>query len=498
MMQSTAGHAYPEVSMKSLTTSTTTPEARIPKAWVLAATSIASLMVALDALVVATALGTMRRELGASLETLQWTMSGYNFSFAVLLLTGAALGDRFGRRRMFVVGLGVFVTASAACALADGVRMLIIARVVQGAGAALVAPLALVLLGDAFRGKERAKALGIYSGITGLALVAGPLLGGVIAEGFAWQWIFWINVPIGIVVMLVSRARLAESTGPSAAVDVLGVVLVTGAALGLVWGLSRGNSAGWSSVEVLVTLLLGGVVLAAFVAWELRVTAPMVPMRLFRSRMFSSTTVATFAFYGALYGCMFFLPQFFQVVQGQGPASAGLRLLPLTATLMVVAPMAGLAMSRFGERKLVVAGLLLLATGLGWIAWTASPAIAYASLGVPLVAAGTGVSIAIPASQHAVLGSVEPSEVGKASGILNMSRFLGGVFGIAIAVAMFSRHGSFGSAEQFSAGFVPAMGASVLLSLVGVAAGLAMRSTAGARRTKSTKRSVRSISASAE
>ena len=248
------------------------------KAWVLALTSLASLMVALDALVVTTALSTIRLELGASLEALQWTMNAYNLSFAVLLLTGAALGDRYGRRRLFVAGLILFVVASAACALARSAGALIAARAVQGAGAALVMPLAMALLSAAFPPQERGRALGMFSGLTGLALIAGPVVGGAVAEGIAWQWIFWINVPIGLVAIALVRRRIQESFGMSTAVDVLGVILVTGAVLGAVWGLMRGNASGWTSPEVIAAFVAGLLLAGAFVAWELRARAPMVPM----------------------------------------------------------------------------------------------------------------------------------------------------------------------------------------------------------------------------
>ena len=255
--------------------------------------SIASFMVALDALVVTTALSTIRLDLSASIEALEWTVNAYNLSFAVLLLTGAALGDRFGRRRMFAAGLGLFVAASAACALADGVGALIAARAVQGAGAALVMPLAMALLSVAFPRDERARALGIFSGVTGLALIVGPVAGGAVAGGLAWQWIFWINVPVGLVVIPLVFRSMRESLAPDAVLDFPGLTLVTGAALGLVWGLMRANGAGWTSPDVLAALAAGLVLALLFVAWELRARAPMVPMRFFASRAFSSGIAAS-------------------------------------------------------------------------------------------------------------------------------------------------------------------------------------------------------------
>jgi EmrB/QacA subfamily drug resistance transporter len=448
------------------------PSEKATKSWVLALTSIASFMVALDALVVTTALSTIRLDLGASIETLEWTVNAYNLSFAVLLLTGAALGDRFGRRRMFAAGLALFVVASAACALAQSAGWLIAARAIQGAGAALVMPLAMALLTAGFPREERGKALGIFSGLTGLALIAGPVVGGAVTEGLAWQWIFWINIPIGLIVIPLMLRRIPESFAPGTALDVRGLVFVTGAALGIVWGLMRGNGAGWASPEVAAALVAGVLLSIAFVTWELRAREPMVPLRFFRSRAFASGIAASFLFYAAMYGVLFFLPQFLQVAQGHDPLGAGLRLLPWTATLFVFAPIGGGLVNRIGERTLVVVGLLLQAIGFAWIGLIAAPDFPYAELVAPLILAGAGVSMAMPAAQNAVLSSVAATEVGKASGAFNMFRFLGGAFGIAILAAAFAGTGSFGSPQAFSAGFARTIDVSAALSLLGAVAGM--------------------------
>jgi EmrB/QacA subfamily drug resistance transporter len=448
------------------------PTSTAPQRWVLALTSVASFMISLDSLVVATALSTIRLDLGASIEALEWTVNAYTLSFAVLLMTGAALGDRFGRRRLFVAGLGLFVAASAACALAPGVGWLIAARAVQGAGAALVMPLALALLSAAFPPLGRARALGIFSGVTGLAVLGGPVIGGAIAQGLAWQWIFWLNVPIGLLVIPLVLGRIPRSPATDTAVDGGGLALVTGAALGVVWGLVRANSAGWASLEVVAALAVGVALALAFVAWELRARQPMVPMRLFGSRAFSSGTTAGFFLFAALYGAVFFLAQFLQTAQGHGPLGAGLRLLPWTATLFVVAPVAGAVVNRVGERPLVAGGLLLQALGMAWIGLLAAPDLAYPKLIAPLIVAGAGVSMAMPAAQNAVVGSVASRELGKASGTFNMLRFLGGVFGVAILAAVFAGNGSYGSAQAFSDGFAPAIGVAAVLSLVGAAVGI--------------------------
>jgi EmrB/QacA subfamily drug resistance transporter len=445
-----------------------------PQAWVLALTSAASFMAALDALVVTTALSTIGRDLGGSIEALEWTVNAYNLSFAVLLLTGAALGDRLGRRRMFAAGLGLFVASSAACALAGSVGWLIAARAVQGAGAALVMPLAMALLGAAIPRAERGKALGIFSGVTGLALIVGPVVGGAVAEGLAWPWIFWLNLPIGLVVIPLVLRRIPESVGPATALDARGLALVTGAALALVWGLMRATSAGWTSREVVVALAAGLALAIGFIAWERRAPAPMVPLRFFRARAFSAAIAASFLFYAAMYGTLFLLPQFLQVAQGHGPLGAGLLLLPWTATLFVVAPIAGRLINRIGERPLIVVGLLLQAAGMAWIALIVGRGLGDGGLIAPLVIAGAGVSMAMPAAQNAVLGTVAPSDVGKASGIFNMLRFLGGAFGIAMLAAAFAATGDISSASAFSAGFASAIGVAASLSLLGAVAGMVL------------------------
>ncbi|HWE64160.1 MAG TPA: DHA2 family efflux MFS transporter permease subunit [Chloroflexota bacterium] len=446
------------------------------RTWVLALTSVASFMVALDALVVATALSTIRRDLGASIETLEWTVNAYTLSLAVLLMTAAALGDRFGRRRMFVAGLGLFVTASAACALAPNVGWLIVARAVQGGGAALVMPLAMALLSAAYPPALRGKALGIFSGVTGLAVLSGPVVGGAITQGIAWQWIFWLNVPIGLLAMPLVRRRIPESFGPRTALDIRGLALVTGAALGVVWGLVRGNSAGWGSLEVVAALAAGFLLTVAFVAWELRAREPMLPMRFFRSRAFSAGNAASFFSFASLFGSLFFFAQFLQNTHGYKPLDAGLRLLPWTATVFIVAPIAGSLVNRIGERSLMVGGLLLQAVGMAWIALIASPHLAYAALVAPLIVAGCGVSMAMPATQNAVINSVAANEIGKASGAFQMLRQLGGVFGIAILATVFARAGSYASAQAFSDGFARAIGVSAALSLLGAVAGIALSS----------------------
>lgn len=447
------------------------PAARV---WALALTSIGSLMVALDTLVVSTALSTIQQDLTASLEELEWTVNAYNLSFAVLLLTTAAIGDRLGRRRVYVGGLALFTAASAFCAMAPSIGWLIAGRAVQGVGAAFVLPLALALLSAAFPPDRRGTALGIFGGITGLAVAGGPVLGGAVAEGLAWQWIFWLNVPIGLLAIPLVLSRLAESHGPDTALDLGGVALVTGGAFGLVWGLVRGNAVGWGSVEILIALVGGALLVVAFIGWERRTSGPMLPLRFFRSRAFAAGNAANFFLYGSLFGAVFFFAQFLQISLGYGPLGAGLRLLPWVLTLFFVAPVAGALADRFGERPFMVGGLFLQTGGMIWISLIAAPDLAYGALIAPLVVSGCGVSMAIPAAQNSVVGAVAAESLGKASGVNSMMRELGGVFGIATAVAVFAGAGSYDSAQAFADGFVPAIGAGAALACAGAIAGLGL------------------------
>jgi EmrB/QacA subfamily drug resistance transporter len=454
--------------------STSTTSRKNVTRWVVVLTAVGSLMAALDTLVVSTALSTIRLDLGASVEQLEWTVNAYNLSFAVLLMTGAALGDRYGRRNLYAAGLGLFAVASAACALAPNVGWLIGARAVQGAGSALLMPLGLALLSAAFPPERRGAAIGIFSAITGLAVASGPLVGGAVVEGLAWEWIFWINVPIGLLAVPLVLTRMTESYGADSNLDIPGLALVTGGALGLVWALVRGNQAGWDTPEVLGSLALGALLLAAFVAWERRAPEPMLPMGFFRSRAFSAGNAAIFLTFASLFGAVFFYAQLLQTALGYGPLGAGLRLLPWTATFMTVAPIAGALADRIGERPLMVAGLSLQAVGLAWLALIVEPGMAYSEMLAPFIVGGVGVSMAIPAAQNSVVGSVAMDALGKAAGTNSMMRELGGVFGIAVVVAVFAGAGSYASAQAFTDGFAPAMLVAAGLALAGAVAGLAL------------------------
>ena len=440
----------------------------------IALTAIGSLMAALDTLVVSTSLSTIRLDLGASIEDLEWTVNAYNLTFAVLLITAAALGDRYGRRAFYAIGLGLFAGASAACALAPSVGILIAARAVQGAGAALLLTLGLTLLSAAFPPEKRGTAIGLFSAVTGIAVAVGPLVGGAIAEGIDWTWIFWLNVPIGLAAIPFVLRRIEESFGGDTGLDVPGLALIASAGFAIVWGLVRGNSAGWDSLEIIGALAAGVVVAVAFVAWELRAAEPMLPMRFFRSRAFSAGNAAIFFTLASLFGAVFFFAQMLQTALGYGPLDAGLRLMPWTATFITVAPLAGSLVDRFGERRFMVAGLSLQALGLGWIALIADSGLTYSEFLIPSIVAGVGVSMAIPAAQNSVVGSFSRDEVGKAAGANSMMRELGGVFGVAVSAAVFAGAGSFASPEAFLDGFAPAVGVLAAFSALGATVALAL------------------------
>ncbi|MFE2870752.1 DHA2 family efflux MFS transporter permease subunit [Embleya sp. NPDC059259] len=448
----------------------------VEQRWVLGLTAIGSVMVALDALVVAAALTTIRQDLGASIEELEWTVNAYSLTFAMLLPVAAAIGDRWGRRRMFATGLAIFSVASIACAPATSVSWLIAARVLQGIGAAVVMPLAMGLLGAAFPPERRGWAIGIFSGLTGLAVLSGPMVGGAVTEGLAWQWIFWINVPVGALAIPLVLRRIPESRGPARRVDGRGAVLISSAVLGIVWGVVRGRAAGWAGVEVLGSFVLGALLLAAFVAWERRAPQPMVPLSYFRTRAFSAGNAAGFFLTAALFGAVFFLAQYMQTLFGSGPMEAGLQLLPWTATLFLTAPISGRLVDRIGERPLVVAGLVLQAVGMFWISLVTDASVRYVELLPALIVAGCGVSMAMPATQSASVGALPREAVGIASGIYSMMRQLGGVVGVAALATVFADAGGYASPTS---AFARALAGCGVLSLLGALAGLGI----GARRT---------------
>ncbi|MDH6517170.1 EmrB/QacA subfamily drug resistance transporter [Streptomyces sp. SAI-135] len=452
-------------------TAQATPTARRGGAvWALVITSVAGFMAALDNLVVTTALPSIREDLGGALHDLEWTVSAYTLTFAVLLMTGAALGDRFGRRRLFLAGLTVFTGASAAAALAPGIDSLIAARAVQGVGAAIMMPLTLTLLTAAVPAAKRGMAYGIWGAVNGLAVASGPLIGGSLTEHISWQWIFWLNVPLGLALLPLARLRLAESHGTGAPLDIPGTLLASGGLFGIVYGLVRGPSDGWTDSVVLLALFTGSALLAAFVLYSTRAKNPMLPMRLFRSRAFSGINAASLLMFLGMFGSIFLLSQYMQGVLGYSPTEAGLRMLPWTGMPMLVAPIAGILSDRIGGRPVVATGLFLQAAGLAYMASVVTVDASYSAQLPGLVLSGIGMALFFAPASNLVMSSVLPREQGIASGANNALREVGGALGIAVMASIFSSQGGYESGQSFVDGLRPALvtGAAVV-ALAGVA-----------------------------
>ena len=440
--------------------------------WTIIVTSAAAFIVTLDNLVVTTALPSIRHSLHASIQSLEWTVNAYTLTFAVLLLTGAALGDRFGRRRTLVAGLAIFVLGSAGAALAPSIDWLIAARAFQGIGGAIIAPLTLTILSAAVPAERRGAALGIWGAISGLAVGLGPVVGGAIVQSISWQWIFWLNVPIGLALIPVARRQLQESRGPNGALDLPGLGLASTGLFGIVLGVIRGNQVGWASTQVLLLFAVGAALLAAFVRWELHTPNPMLPMRLFRNRTFTAANLASLFMSFGMFGAIFLLTQFLQTAQGYSPLQAGLRVLPWTAMPLLVAPIAGALSDRIGGRPLMATGIALQAGALAWLAAIASPTVHYSALIGPFVMAGIGLGLFFAPVANVVLGSVEPHAEGQASGANNAIRELGGVFGVAVLASIFTHYGSYQTPHTFVTGLTPAVYVGALIVALGAIAAL--------------------------
>jgi EmrB/QacA subfamily drug resistance transporter len=437
------------------------------RGWTLAIVSVGLFMVVLDNLVVSVALPSIHRDLGASIQALEWTVNAYTLSYAVLLLTGAALGDRLGRKRMFMIGIGLFTVSSAAAALAPSIGLLILARATQGAGAAIATPLTLTLLADAFPPARRGVAIGVWSGVSGIAVALGPLVGGAMVQAASWHWIFWINVPIGLALVPLAGLRLVESHGPAKALDLPGLALGSAGLFGIVFGLIRSQSLGWGATQVLVSLAAGVVLLVGFVVQERRARAPMLPLEFFARRGFAVTNVVSLAMYFGMFGSVFFLSQFLQNVLGNSPLQAGVKLLVWTGATMLVAPLAGYFSERYGSRLFMAAGLGLQAIALGWLAAVTGVHESYVSLIGPFVLGGSGMALVFAPSANAVLASVRTDQAGQASGATNAIRELGGVLGVSVLATVFTSHGGYGSPQAFVNGLVPALWVGTAILAVG-------------------------------
>jgi EmrB/QacA subfamily drug resistance transporter len=447
--------------------------------WAFAITSIALFMTTLDNLVVTTALPVIRHDLHASLAGLEWMVNAYTLTFAVLLLTGAALGDRFGRKLLFVCGMALFTGASVICALSHGSEMLIVGRALQGCGAAVVTPLTLTILAEDTPPEKRGAILGAWGGIAGLAVAIGPIVGGAITTGIAWQWIFWLNVPVGLVTIPLAWIHLRETKGPSDKLDIPGLLVAVVGLFCVVWGVVRSNTLGWGSAEVIGFIVAGIAIIGAFLVIESRSKYPMLPLRFFRSRQFSAANGASVAMYFGMFGSIFLLTQFMQTVQGYSSLGAGVRLLAWTGVTMVVAPVAGIMSDRYGGRPFMASGLALQAVALGWMAAIITPTVSYTMLVGPFIIAGIGMGLFFAPVANVVLSAVGWQEQGQASGANNAMREVGGVFGVAVLAAIFANRGGYFTADTFVDGLKPAVWVGAVIVGIGAVVCLLLPREAG-------------------
>ncbi len=444
---------------------------RVPFGLALAATGIPMFMATLDNLVMTNALPVIHEELGATVEELQWFVNAYTLVFASLILFAVGLGDRIGRRTMFMAGIVVFTAASVLAALSTDPAQLIAARALQGIGGAGIMPLSLALLAGSVEARLRPLAIGIWGGIAGLGVAAGPLIGGAVVEGWSWQAIFWINVPVGILVLPLVFFALPNTLGARLRLDVPGVLLAGLGVLGLVYGIVRGNDAGWGSLEVVGSLAVGAALVAAFLIWETRTATPLLPLRLFRDRSFSIANVVGFGFSFGMFGAVFILIQFLQVVQGYSPLEAALLTTPWTMAPMVAAPLAGFVSGRVGTRTLIITGLLLQGAGLTWLALTLSADVAYTTMLPAFIAAGIGMGFVFAPVSTAVLANTREDDTAKASGTNSTVREIGVALGIAVLTAVFTGAGGELTPTDYVDAAVPAVavGAAVVLATAAIA-----------------------------
>jgi len=429
----------------------------VPVWLVILAASLPMFMATLDNLVVTNALPVLQRDLGASIEQLQWFVNAYSLSFATFILMAVALGDRFGRRRVFVIGIAVFSVASGLCALSASPATLIAARTLQGVGAAALMPLSLAILAGSVPHRLRPLAIGVWGGVAGLGVALGPLIGGAVVEGFTWHAIFWLNVPVGIVAIPLIYRALLEAKGDPVRLDVAGLALAGLGVFGIVFGIVKGNDAGWASAEVLAGLLGGAGLLLTFLWWEGRASDPLLPLRLFRDRSFAAANAVGITFSLGMFGAVFVLIQFLQVVQGYSPLHAGVLTMPWTMAPLVVAPLSGLVAPRVGTRTLIVAGLSFQAAGLAWIALVMSPTAAYSTFVPAFVLAGVGMGLVFAPSATAVLANMRAEDQAKASGTNSTLREIGVALGIAILTAVFTASGGEFTPTGYTHAAIPAV-----------------------------------------
>jgi EmrB/QacA subfamily drug resistance transporter len=434
--------------------------------------SIAAFMTSLDTMVVTTALPAMRAHLGGSVGQLEWTMNAYYLAFACLLITAAGLGDRFGRRRVLVIGLVLFGLSSVAAAAAPTLNALIAARAIQGAAAAAIMPLTLTVISEAHPPETRARAIGVWGALLGAGGVLGPLAGGGLVEWVGWRGIFWVNVPIALAVAVATSLVVTETHGPRNPLDVRGLALASAGCFGLAWGLVRSADYGFGGVDVWLSLLLAAALVAAFLIAEHFASFPLVPTSLFRSRGFSAANGVSLGIYGSLSGSVYLMSQFFQISQHTSPLMAALRFVPWPAPALIIAPLVGSWAAKLGNRFFLVLGMAMNTLGLVWFALVVHPSTPYVALVWPLILSGIGIACVFPTVSSEVVSSVPAERMGIAAGVNGSVRELGGVLGVALAAAVFAHAGGYATGSMFAEGFVAALWACAVMSTVGAVAAM--------------------------
>lgn len=444
-----------------------------------AATVLGSGMAAVDATVVGIALPAIGREFHASVAQLQWVVNGYTLTLAALLLVGGSLGDRFGRRRVFAVGVAWFTVASVACALAPGATALVLLRILQGVGGALLTPGSLAILQASFREDDRGPAIGAWTGLGGVASAVGPLLGGFLVASASWRWIFLVNLPVGVAILLLALRHVPETRDVAAAgrTDVPGAALVVVALTGTTFGLTEGPATGWHGAGPVLALVAGGAAAVLFVVVEHRSDAPLLPLTLFADRQFRVTTVVTFVVYGALGGVLFLLPVTLQVAGGYSPLASGVALLPLTAVMLGLSTASGRLASRIGPRLQMSVGPIVVGFGLALLARVAGdPSYPTGVLPAVLVF-GLGLAVTVAPLTATALGSAPGAHVGVASAVNNDVARIGGLLAVAVLPAVSGISGSaYLQPAQLAGGFrTAALVAGAWCALGGVVAAIGIR-----------------------
>jgi len=414
------------------------PAARRAPIWlVIVAASLPMFMATLDNLVMTSALPVIQADLHSSVGQLSWFMNAYTLTFATFMLPAATLGDRLGRRRVMTVGVVVFTLASIAAGLSTSSGALIAARAVQGLGGAAIMPLSLTLLASAVPERMRAAAIGIWGGVSGLGVALGPVIGGAVVQGGTWEAIFWLNVPVALIAIPLLIGLVEESTGAWKRLDLVGTALVGGAVFLGIWGILHGNDDGWSSRTVLIPLVSAGILVPAYVGWAWRRDYAVLPLRLFGARGFSVANVVGLTFTLGMFGTVFLLSQYLQVVRGYSPLAAGVRTLPWTAAPMVFAPLAGALTPRVGIRNLLLVGLALQAAALVWFASLTESHAAYSDFVPALLIAGVGMGLTFAPSSTVVLEGLADDDFAIASSSYSTVREFGVALGIAVLTAVF-------------------------------------------------------------